>query len=53
VAALTIVPAVSMMSSWMIQVRPVTSPTTFITSAVPSSLRRLSIIASSASSRFA
>ena len=44
---LTIVPAVSMMSSWMMQVRPRTSPTTFITSAVPSSLRRLSMIASS------
>ena len=39
------------MSSWMMQVRPSTSPITFITSAVPSSLRRLSMIASSASSR--
>ena len=48
-----IVPAVSMMSSWMMQVLPATSPMTFITSAVPSSVRRLSMTASSASSRFA
>ena len=52
-AAFWIVPAVSMMSSAITQVRPPTSPITFITSAVPSSLRRLSITASSASSRFA
>jgi hypothetical protein len=52
-AALVIVPAVSMMSSWMMQVRPSTSPITFMTSAVPSSVRRLSMIASSASRRFA
>ena len=43
VAAFVIVPAVSTMSSWMMQVRPSTSPITFITSAVPSSIRRLSI----------
>jgi hypothetical protein len=42
-----------MMSSMITQTRPFTSPMTFITSAVPSSLRRLSMIASSASSRFA
>ena len=48
-----IVPAVSMMSSAMMQTRPCTSPTTFITSAVPSSERRLSITANSASSRLA
>ncbi len=42
-AAFWMVPAVSMMSSAMTQVRPATSPITFITSAVPSSLRRLSI----------
>ena len=42
-----------MMSSCRMQVRPATSPITFITSAVPSSERRLSMIASSASSRFA
>jgi hypothetical protein len=39
-----------MMSSTITQTRPLTSPTTFITSAVPSSLRRLSTIASSGSS---
>ena len=47
------VPAVSMMSSAITQVRPATSPMTFMTSAVPSSLRRLSITASSAPRRFA
>ena len=35
------------------EMRPSTSPMTFITSAVPSSVRRLSMTASSASSRFA
>ena len=53
-AAFWIVPAVSMMSSAMTQVRPRMSPMTFMTSAVPSSgLRRLSITASSASRRLA
>ena len=52
-AAFWMVPAVSMMSSAMTQVRPRTSPITFITSAVPSSVRRLSMTASSASSRLA
>ncbi len=52
-AAFTMVPAVSMMSSCRMHVRPVTSPMTFITSVDPSSERRLSIIASSASSRLA
>ncbi len=42
-----------MMSSWMMHVRPDTSPITFITSAVPSSVRRLSMTASSALRRFA
>ena len=52
-APLVMVPAVSMMSSCRMQVRPSTSPITFITSAVPSSVRRLSITASSPPSRFA
>jgi len=52
-AAFTIVPAVSMMSSCRMQVRPATSPITFITSALPSSVRRLSMIASSAPRRLA
>jgi len=52
-AAFVIVPAVSMMSSWMMQVRPSTTPITFITSAVPSSLRRLSMMASSPPRRLA
>ena len=37
----------------MRELHPATSPMTFMTSAVPSSLRRLSTMASSASSRFA
>src|SRR5262245_19299358 len=53
VAPLVIVPAVSMMSSCKMHVRPSTSPITFITSAVPSSERRLSMMASSASRRLA
>jgi hypothetical protein len=53
-AAYTIVPAESMMSSCSTQVRPRTSPITFITSAAPvSELRRLSMIASSAPTRLA
>ena len=52
-AAFSIVPAVSMMSSWMMQVRPLTSPMTFITSGVLSSPRRLSTTANSPPSRFA
>ena len=49
----TSVPAVSTMSSWMMQTRSRTSPTTCITSARPSSERRLSMIARSAPSRLA
>ena len=52
-AAFWMVPAVSMMSSAITQVRPRMSPITFITSAVPSSERRLSITASSAPRRLA
>ncbi len=50
---LTRVPAVSIMSSTIRQLRPLTSPITFITSATLASSRRLSIIASGAFRRLA
>src|SRR5437588_557220 len=52
-AAFTSVPAVSTMSSMMTQVRPFTSPITFITSETLAFGRRLSMIARSDSRRFA
>jgi len=54
VAAFCIVPAVSTISSCRMQVRPSTSPMTFITSAAPVSCeRRLSTTASPAPRRLA